>query len=170
MPTVMVRHDSKNICLFKEFFKSHRFFPILWAYPSVVLIGLFLLIAFKNTLTSWQTLKSSPKKEKIQHSQTSHHWGAPDTTSNLHLLQLKVTYSLSVLLLGILQINAYPKITWKLEIIMVTVHACVQLYRMFVIISTGNDLPVWGSSSQPVLFPQAPPQLQKTRLLQSENL
>lgn len=91
VPTVMVRYDSKNICLFKELFKSHRFFPILWAYPSVVLVGLFLLIAFKNTLTSWQTLKSSPKKEKIQHSQTCQQHKS--VTTEVHLTPPQTYFS-----------------------------------------------------------------------------
>lgn len=48
VPTVMVGYDSKNICFFKEIFKSHWFFPVLWTYSSVVMTGLFLLIASKK--------------------------------------------------------------------------------------------------------------------------
>lgn len=88
VPTVMVGYDSKNICLFKELFKSHRFFPILWAYPSVVLIGLFLLIAFKkyfNILTGSEVFtreREDPALTELSATQISHsevHLAPPHT-------------------------------------------------------------------------------------------
>lgn len=103
--------DSKNICLRNL---KLRVLPHLvnisqcsddWFIPHSTL---------NNTLTSWQTLGLHPRNRKS----VSNANQSPLRCTWHHLQAYtyfnKVTYSWSVLLLCILQINCYPKITWEL--------------------------------------------------------
>lgn len=161
VPTVMVGYDSKNIFLFKEILKNHRFFLILWTYSSVVMIGLFLLITFKKKYLNILTGSEVFSKERKSSTRRP--------VSNANQSRLRCTWHHLKLHLHFIS-SLYPSNQWLPQDNLGVINYYGNCSYMCAAVQTNiGDYPYcqWPPSLGLLIstnpLPQAPPQLPKTQ-------